>query len=188
MTRYTLTQHEDHWILSGDLTLGLQMPIGSPTRLRVERGKDGQLYCSWPTTALGYLRMPFEAAVAISAETRTTLEMPDGQALYVVPPGGSGSGSNRWTLASARAFVAERLWPVLYANGWVPCITGGVLHRGWSDNDLDIVLYPRTGTSTVAAAQDALASRNITWEPSEMGLFGTFSAGPRRVEVVIPCR
>jgi len=48
-----------------------------------------------------------------------------------------------WTLETALVYIRE-LQPRAMAAGWCVLLGGGVLNRGVSANDLDILFYPRT--------------------------------------------
>ena len=57
-------------------------------------------------------------------------------------------GESAWTLDAALEWVRERQ-PVMMRNGWYLALAGGVLNRGRSTNDLDLVAMPRRKTSNM---------------------------------------
>lgn len=53
-----------------------------------------------------------------------------------------------WTLDDALEFI-NIYQKAAMANGWYLALAGGVLNRGYSNNDLDLVAVPRTDNSAV---------------------------------------
>lgn len=69
-----------------------------------------------------------------------------------------------WTLRTARAFVAK-LQPKLKAVGWFAAIGGGVLNRGTSDHDLDLILVPYdSNVQDLTAVRAVLQSMDGGWD------------------------
>lgn len=60
-----------------------------------------------------------------------------------------------WTLPYALE-VVRRVEPFMAEAGWHVAMGGGVLHRGSSSHDLDIVLVPREPTSSLREAHKVL--------------------------------
>lgn len=55
-------------------------------------------------------------------------------------------------------YLITNIQPELMAKGWFVALAGGVLTRGWSDHDLDLVAVPMDSTSVnVDAVRDVLA-------------------------------
>ena len=48
-----------------------------------------------------------------------------------------------WNLDDALTII-RKIRPTLQAVGWELALGGGVLNRGWSDKDLDLVAFPTT--------------------------------------------
>ena len=161
---------------------GLVVELSKPRRaLHVTDDPREGLTVLWPIHGHKTLRLSVPVASYAAGALQVEMVFPDGT--RITPPGPAKTG---WTLRDAQAFVAGALWQPLYDAGWVPCLTGGVLRRGWSEGDLDIVLYARTPQSSVEAARAALARWEPTWGDWDYGHVGTFMAYGRQVEVVIP--
>lgn len=68
-----------------------------------------------------------------------------------------------WTLDDAIAVIRE-LEPVASKAGYHLGITGGVLYRGYSKKDLDIVCYPHcTEVAPRREVMNQLGAAGITW-------------------------
>ena len=184
---------EKNWTLAGDWVAGCRVQLRDVAKVRTEREEGGSIAALWPMASVSpwvMYRLSLDTAAAICGVTGARLELPDGTVLTATAPEEAATQPpSLWTMQSARAFVADKLWGLLYDAGWVPCITGGVLRDGKSTNDLDVILYPRFGESDVGEATRALATwiPPDSWAPMATGLFASFEVGARRVEVVIPC-
>lgn len=102
------------------------------------------------------------------------------------------SGKGRWSLLAAQELVS-RLWDDVFAAGYLIGLSGGVLYRGHSNQDCDLVLYPRTvdnppgpdmGAVLVAFAKaDLRFSHYEAMEPHRLFHFDDPTNGP--VEVCV---
>ncbi len=101
-----------------------------------------------------------------------------------------------WDMDSALRYIRD-LQPHAMERGWCILLGGGVLNRGWSTHDLDLLLYPRTPESVVDAVM-VLFPEDGTWSsigvanvytfdkvellgPVEL-IFQTFAAGGKHGE------
>jgi len=90
----------------------------------------------------------------------------------------------RWTINSALAFIRE-LQPRAMEAGWCILLGGGVLNRGESKNDLDLLAYPRTATSERAALIAVLPhTDDVTWSTCSVADIAHFNIEGRCVELI----
>lgn len=181
-------------------TSGLLLPLDCPRSITLTRSNwhEGLLVAPWPIKGKkGMVRaiLTIEQAVRIAARLGTRLVLPGPEELVLEASSDGQEDSAVWTILDAQRFIAARLWRPLYDAGWIPCVTGGVVHRGWSAVDLDIVFYPRTPMSSASDAKTALSKAlpaiPISWQTcitdaGPSGELGTCMVGRRKVEVVIP--
>ena len=78
-----------------------------------------------------------------------------------------------WDMESALRYIRD-LQPHAMERGWCILLGGGVLNRGWSAHDLDLLLYPRT---TGAVVDDVLAlfPKDGTWSSIGVASVYTFN-------------
>lgn len=70
--------------------------------------------------------------------------------------------NSSWTMEEALTLIRE-LEPKMSAAGWHVALGGGVLLRGQSEHDLDLVFFPHVaGTANLRALQDVLTSMGWT--------------------------
>ena len=180
---FTLTaSDEGHWTLAHAWATDRQAHLRDVARVRTRREEDGSIEALWPMAgddaSWARCRLPLDTAAAICGVTGARLELPNGTVLAATAPEESAAQPpSLWTMQSARAFVAAKLWTPLHDVGWVPCITGDVLQHGRSTGALDIILHPRfEDGSRVSDATYALEHwiKRTAWEHVATGLLATF--------------
>lgn len=70
----------------------------------------------------------------------------------------------RWTLEDALRYI-RALQPVAMEAGWCILLGGGVLNKGWSDSDLDLLAYPRVADSSVEDLLEVLPAGDWSLTP-----------------------
>ena len=91
-----------------------------------------------------------------------------------------------WSLTSALNYI-RALQPRVMEVGWCLTLAGGVLNKGHSDNDLDLLLYPRTQASRVVDLLPLFPSG--TWAQVDgVAAVYAYTYEGRKVELVFQTR
>jgi hypothetical protein len=102
---------------------------------------------------------------------------------------GSSLPEGAWNLAEAVAFLAA-LQPTAFEAGFNLSLGGGVLNRGYSETDLDVVAVPRRAGCEVRQLRRVLESAGCSvlgFEKVHPGVQVLFQVGARKVEMLIAC-
>lgn len=85
------------------------------------------------------------------------------------------------TLKTALAYIRD-LQPRVMDAGWCILLGGGVLNRGWSDHDVDLLAYPRTLLSSRETLLAILPPG--TWSRVEVADIYSYEVKGARVELI----
>lgn len=90
-----------------------------------------------------------------------------------------------WTIDEALEWIRS-VQPAVMESGWCLMLGGGVLNQGVSGTDLDVIAYPRTRESRVAAVVSVLGDGTWSQAPSmyPVARVYSFEVDDRAVEVI----
>jgi len=86
-----------------------------------------------------------------------------------------------WFLSDALPFIGK-LQPGAMESGWCLMLGGGVLNRGYSPNDLDLLAYPRTRESRVENLLPLLPEGE--WSETPVSRVYSFPWQGKKVELI----
>lgn len=91
-----------------------------------------------------------------------------------------------WTIEDALSLIRQ-LQPKAMEAGWCLMLGGGVLNNGYSDNDLDLLAYPRNKWSYTENLTDVFQAAG--WSPVKIDFISvasivTFTSGGKKIELI----
>ena len=86
-----------------------------------------------------------------------------------------------WTLDAALLWIRE-MQPKLMEAGWCIMLGGGVLNKGHSDSDLDLLAYPRNSESKFQKAVSCLPKGSLSFV--DIAAIYTFYVDSKKVELI----